>query len=392
MRPRQLSAHTWRASRDVRVVLGLLAGVWLAGAPSPVVAEPYLAVRFGAKCSDCHTNLTGGGKRTPFVAMHAHEILKDLEILPLPERMQSFSGDITDFISIGADFRFRNTYVFKDHPNASGRVPNDRFFRDRLDSVNFDVNEANAYVEVDLWPDILTFYVDEQFAPGGATNRETFGLLQNALPWTLYAKVGKFFLPYGLGLQDNSDFVRSRPGITFDTPDTGVELGLSPGPTFFAVSVTDGTKGNRDVLVSLNGYVLFEDVRYFRNLLAGASWARQTPKRNVAAFYAGANLWTLTYLAEVDIITDNRPGSNPRDQLAAYAEINWLLFDWLNVRGTFDFAQVGNDNDQNRFGIGVEAFVNRFLQPRIFYRAANAPPTNVDANRAELVAELHMLF
>jgi hypothetical protein len=376
----------------IPLALVLLAVTWIVGAPPPAAAEPYLAARFGAKCNDCHTNLTGGGKRTPLVAMHAHEILKDLEILPLPDRVQPFTGELTDFFSIGADVRFRNTYVFNDNPNARGRVSNDRFFRDRLDSIDFDVNEANVYFEADLWPDLLTLYADEQFAPGGVSNREVFGLLQNVLPWTVYAKGGKFFLPYGLSIQDDTAFVRSLPGITFDTPDTGVELGAAPGPTFFAASVTDGTEGNREVVVTLNGYALFNDVPYVRTVLAGASWSRQSPKRNVAAFYAGSNLWTLTYLAEIDVITDNRPGSNPRDQLAAYAEVNWLLFDWLNVRGTFDFAQIGNDNNQNRFGIGLEAFVNRFLQPRIFYRAANAPPTDLDGNRADLIAELHIFF
>ena len=39
------------------VVAGLLL-------PGRSRAEPYLTVRTGAKCSDCHTNLTGGGKRT----------------------------------------------------------------------------------------------------------------------------------------------------------------------------------------------------------------------------------------------------------------------------------------------------------------------------------------
>jgi hypothetical protein len=48
-------------------------------------AEPYLAVRTGAKCSDCHTNLDGGGKRTPFAHIHSRDILHDLDLLPLPK-------------------------------------------------------------------------------------------------------------------------------------------------------------------------------------------------------------------------------------------------------------------------------------------------------------------
>jgi hypothetical protein len=354
-------------------------------------AEPYLAVRAGAKCSDCHTNMSGGGKRTPYSAMHSHDILRDLDILPLPARVRPFSGELTEHISIGGDFRVRNTYAFEDHADH-GRVSNDRFTRDRLDSINFDVEEGLGYLEVNLWPDIATFYVDEQFAPGGATNREVFGLLQNLLPWGVYFKGGQFFPVYGLRIWDDTSFIRSRTGFTFDNPDTGVEIGMTPGPFYLAAGVTDGIKGNRDVVVTVNGYTLLEDIPVLGNVLAGGSYARLTNKLNEWSVYGGANLWRFTYLGEVDFITNNTPGSNPRNQLAAYAEVNFLAFDWLNIRGAFDFVQVGNDNDQNRFSIGLEPFINRFLQPRLVYRAGNGPPTDLPANRAQLILEMHIFF
>jgi hypothetical protein len=360
-------------------------------APPTAEAEPYLAVRFGAKCSDCHTNLTGGGKRTPFVAMHSRDILHDLDLLPLPARVEAFNGDLTDFLSIGADLRAQNTYSFKDDLDANGRVPNDRFFREELDSIDFNVPEGVGYLEVDLLPDVLTFYVDQQFADS-TSNREAFGLIQIAAPWSPWLKAGRFFFPYGLSIQDDTAYVRSFTGVTFDNTASGAEVGVMPGPFFLTTAVTDAGDGDRNVVVTVNGYALLQDVPVVRNVIAGASWQRPSPKRNIAAFYAGANLWRFTYLAEVDLITDNRPNSSPRDQLAAYAEINWLLFDWLNVRGTYDFVKIGSNNDRNRFGIGIEPFINRFLQPRLVYRAANAPSTNVDGNRAELILEMHMFF
>ena len=378
-----------RAEQLTRVGAALVLAL-VAAAPA-ARAEPYLRVRAGAKCRDCHTNQTGGGKRTPFAQIHAHDILNDLDLLPIPRGVKAFTGEVNSWISLGSDLRVRNTTVFQDHIR-NGRVDHNTAFRERVLSNDSDVNEFLGYLQVDLWPDVATLYVDESLN-GGANNREVFGLLRGFLPWDTYVKAGRMFPAFGLRVQDDEAFIRARSGFTFQNPDEGAEIGLAPGPFFLASTVTNGQDGDKDVQATVNGYAVLQELPVVRNLMGGASFARQSDKRNVAAVYGGSNLWRFTYLGEVDFIHDHQVSTvGKRDQLAAYAEVDFLLFDWLNIRGTFDFVKVSHDQDQTRYAIGLEPFINRVIQPRIQYRINNGVPTQPDDNTAELVVELHFFL
>jgi len=358
---------------------------------APAGAEPYLTVRTGAKCSACHTNQTGGGKRTAFAHIHAHDILHDLDLLPIPAGVKPFNGELNSYVSIGGDLRVRNTTVFQDRP-VNERVDNNTAFRGRVDSNNLAVQEFLLYGQIDLIPDVVTLYADENFN-GGATNREAFGLIRGFLPWETYVKAGRMFPAFGLRVQDDAAFIRSRTGYTFQNPDEGAEVGFAPGPFFVASTITNGNAGDRDVAATLNAYGVFEDVPFVQNVLAGASVARQTNKRDAAGFYAGSNIWNLTYLAELDTIYDRTVASEKhRDNYAAYAETDLLLLDWLNLRGTFEFVKVSHNQDQTRWTFGAEPFINRVIQPRIQYRINNGTPTQPVQNQDELWLELHFFF
>ena len=117
---------------------------WCAPGPSAATATP---------------TRPGGGKRTPFAQIHARDILHDLDLLPIPRGVKAFTGEVNSWISIGADLRVRNTTVFQD-PIRNGRVPNNTAFRENVTSNDTEVNEFLGYLQVDLWPDVATFYVD----------------------------------------------------------------------------------------------------------------------------------------------------------------------------------------------------------------------------------------
>ena len=150
-------------------VLSALAVV-VALAP-PALAEPYLALREGYKCSQCHVNRTGGGMRSSFGVIYAQTRLPTMVLgsaeesrstpaIASPGELSRFLRDgiffdswLADRTAIGGDFRTRFTRTYA--PKAT-------------DDQTFDVQEGRVYLQFHLQPDLVTFYVDETLGPGGA--------------------------------------------------------------------------------------------------------------------------------------------------------------------------------------------------------------------------------
>lgn len=362
-------------------------------APPVIQAEPYLAVREGLKCDFCHVNRTGGGKRTAAFAATADHFLR----LPPSEPLIDPAGLMGGRVSLGGNLRFNNRTLFRDDPDAQGRVANDEIFRS-TESNEFATGEGVAYLEADLIPSRLTFYLDESFAPGDAVSREVFGLF-TGLPWHLYLKVGRFFSPFGLRVQDDAAFSRADTGFNFSDRDEGVELGFSNGPYFLAAAVVNsGSVAGSETAkqVSLNGYYLRTLDGPVRSVLLGASAAHNpSTNRDLYGLHAGASFWKLTILTEADLIIDEVPGQSDLNRWAYYSEINWLAIDRLNVKLAYDYADPDDDvsrDERERYSLGLEAFFNKYLQGRLFYRVANDIPQNLSGNVNELMAEMHLFF
>ena len=393
---------TGLARRLLLVVPFLL--VWAA----PVSAEPYFAVREGLRCSACHTNMNGGGKRTDLISTHARDLLHYPSFFgAFSNPPDFFSGEINKFLSLGADLRANNTATFQDL-GRNGRVDNNRVFRGRLETNRLDVTEAVVYGEVRLIPDYLSVYVDQRFQPQ-TDNREAFGLLRGVLPWNGFVKAGRMFLPYGLQLQDDGAFIRGgtngsvNTGFSFNQQQAGFEIGFEPEPVTLIAAVSDGPAGDRDVQVTLTAYTLFTELPVVRNVMAGGSFSRVGPPGSetvVFGFFAGSNIERLTVLAEGDFRNDRTAATNGRTvgRFIAYGEGDYLFFDWLNFKAAVDYADDdGNlsslaDDSENRVSIGLEPFLNRFLQPRLFYRVSNGVRSQPTHNQNVLLAEVHLFF
>lgn len=367
-------------------VLALLA------APA-VQAEPYIAVREGLPCSACHVNITGGGKRTDLVNTHVNDLLRISNAFgPVSRPPEFFTGDVNEYLGLGGNLRTNYKAVFQDEPDANGQVDNGKFFRDRLERNDFDT-EAFLYADVRLVPGYLSLYVDYDAIDTDA--REAFALVQGVLPWNGFVKAGRFFLPYGLQLQDDDAFIR-QDTFNFNARESGVEVGFEPEPFSVIMAVTDGAGGDRDVRFTTTAYTLFTDVPVVRNVMLGTSFSRvgsSLGDQIVYGFFTGTNLERLTLLAEVDFRDDAGRG-----HFVSYAEADYLFFDWLNFKFAFDYSDNASrtsnytDDAKNRVSFGLEPFLNRFLQPRIFYRTANGIESLPSLNRSEILAEIHLFF
>lgn len=405
------------AGRRTTVSLAIAAtiGVWILGAPRPAAAEPYMAIREGRKCGACHVNVTGSGMRTLLANTHLKEITHYREIIPgLEEASEVFNGQITNFFSVGGDIRLDDSIIFQDEPDAQGLVPH-KAFRGNVDKNIFDLRRATTYFLFDLVPGALGTYVDVSWAPGGVTAREVFALLRSVLPWKGWVKGGRFFLDYGLRTENDNlfsvddptqnVFVRGRTGTDFTGNDEGLEIGFEPGPFHFSTSVTDGSPGDANIRVTSNAYAMLRGLPVIDNAILGGSFLWLGPgdqERYVYGFYAGSNLGPFEYQAEIDFVHDDRPASTTSPERAvgnflAYAEVNYLLFDWINTKAIAEYS----DNDgvpnspasqQNRFAFGIEPFIGRFLQTRLFYSIANGPKNVAETNQNRIILELHAFF
>jgi len=374
----------------------------------PALAEPYIGMREGLPCAACHVNVTGGGMRTDLVRTHARDVLRYPNFFgEFSNPPDYFTGEINKYVAIGSDLRANYMAVFQDEP-VNGQVPNNEVIRGRLESNDFDVSEFVMYGQVRLIPDKLFVYVDQRFLPSIDT-REAFVFLHGIFPYEGFVKAGRFFLPYGLQLQDDGAFIRggtngsANTGFSFNNQQAGLELGAMPGPMTLVASVTDGPPGDTDVQVTATAYGMFTDVPVVRSVMLGGSVSRVAPPGTdyvVFGFFGGTNLERLSLLAEVDFLSTKNPMTNGEyvGQFISYTEVNYLFFDWLNFKVAVNYADDdGNlsehtDDAENLVLFGFEPFWNRFLQTRLFYSISNGVQSQPTHNQNVLCVEIHAFF
>jgi hypothetical protein len=361
-----------------RFGLVLFGAIWL-GPWRLALAEPYLAVESGLKCGVCHVNPTGGGKRTLFGMTYARTNLAVMRLLQTDDT-QGWNSEVNRWLGIGGDYR--GGYSSVDVPGTP--VTDD-----------WRTTKGTAYLEVRAIPGLVTLYADRQLSPGNALDREAY-LLLTPKQGRYVVKAGQMFLPFGLRLQDDATFVRQRSGINFDTPDDGVELGLELPRWSAQLARTNGTAGagsrpGKDQTSLSAAYVLS------RWRLGASVNLNEDPlgDREMLGLFAGFRTGPISWLAEIDTISDDLGGAGSRDIETTLLEGNWRLRKGHNLKVSYEFldpSDLVGDDEQERYRVVWEFSPFQLFQTRIGFTSYNGVPNLSGSNRTELFLESHVYF
>ena len=204
--------------------------------------------------------------------------------MQLPDGAPSWNGSVGEFLRLGGDLRhlWSRTEV-PGQPTQSG----------------WELEEFRLYGDVSLLPGRLGIYVDQLMAPGSSSAREAYVRLGTPDGrWTL--KGGRFYLPFGWRLQDNTAFVRQVSGINMTAPDDGIEAGLELADWSAQLALTNGAANTG----TGSGHQLTGQLAWIRPRgrigLAASSTQSDAGDRRMAGVFAGLRTGPVVWLGEVD--------------------------------------------------------------------------------------------
>jgi hypothetical protein len=356
--------------------LAVLAALFVAMAAR---AEPYLAVQSGLKCAQCHVNPTGGGLRTPFGNLWAQS---QLAATKLGSGAEPWTGQIGQMLAIGGNVRANYSTI---------RVPNQEATN------GFDLQEARLFLDLALIPNRLSVYLDERMGPGNAEELEANVRLW-LKPGSIYIKAGQFYLPFGWRLEDDNAYVRQLSGISMQTPDRGIEIGMDHGRWSMQLAVSNGAAGGPEVD---DGKQVTARIEYVPGpwRVGVSAMHNNVPEtvgdRTGLGFFGGYHWRQFSLLGEIDLIKDKGLGANGRDLMASIAEANWRVRQGHNLKLTYEWLEPDrdvNEDEQARTSLVYEWSPMEHLQARFGFRYFHGIPQADFQNRRELFLQLHGYF
>lgn len=290
---------------------------------SNCLAEPYLAVKTGNKCSACHINPIGGGARNEYGVVYGSQIMP---------RTALTGGDIdfgaiSNAIRVGGDARV----------NANSTSEDTR---------GFETQSAQLYFHIQPKDSLFSLYLDQQFAPGSSLNREA--LIMANFNENHRVKIGTLRVPFGFSFEDNTAFVRESTQTTFETRDTGINYAFANANHQIDLAITNGASSN------LNNDDMFQFTaraehvrRYWRLGFSGLVNEFEGGDRVAGNVFAGLNLADFLLIAEFDVIEDSDETIGDSNQHIWLVEINKEVIKGLNLKFTTEFHDRDTDTDDN---------------------------------------------
>jgi hypothetical protein len=364
-----------------RPTLRTLAACLLLCLAATAHAEPYLAVDNGFKCGQCHVNPSGGGERTAFGEVFAQSMMPAEH---LDTGTDTWTGQLNRFIAIGGDLRFDATV--QQQPNTPT-------------TDQFDLQQTRIYLSANVIPDRLLVYVDEQVAPGGALNREAWGMFWSA-DHSWYLKGGQLYLPFGLRLQDQSALILTASGINMTTPDKGVEFGWLKGHWDAQLALSNGTAGGP---TTSNGKQTSGQLAWVQNLwrlgvAANVNDSSSSGSRTAYALFGGLKTGPVAWLGQAELIDDKSQTSvtaSGQKQLGGLLEADYAPARGHNIKVTAEYLDPNREvpnNQTSRWSLVYEYTPIQFVQLRGGFRYNDGIPQLPAENLKLYFVELHGFF
>jgi hypothetical protein len=313
----------------LRFALMVSMGVMLL-ASSTARAMPLYASREGKTCISCHYDPNGGGMRNDFGFLYG----KNRHGLDTEQKWATVTVDprLNDWVAIGLDTRL--LYIAS-HTSGGSTLGTSTFF------------PMQGQLNVAVTPhDYLTVVMSRGITidPNTFQARELYGLIHD-LPHEIYAKLGRFRLPFGLRQDDHTSYIRSTGFLPYDSQqdDAGVEVG-SAGSTYFGqLSFTNGSgtiSGDRAQTFAAKVGMGTKPLSFG---LSGFHQYQETPgsKHDRWGGYVMSTWEKVTFIGEYGGGTTDAPifFGGKRNLLAAFAELDYRLARGINVRGKMDYLE-----------------------------------------------------
>lgn len=389
--------------------------------PALAFALPRFAARTGNECIQCHVNPSGGGVRnsygrnvfervslpldlgasTPALSLDLSEQdLTDLEATLASEQdgsTVSFSGDVTDWLALGAEFRGAYYWIRPDQGVPSGSPPNI--------TSTFFLMEALLYMAATLHPNVqlvFQFSVYLGFEAWGL-----FRLLEEGADANLLIKIGRFMPAFGIREVQHQLFTREFIGLGNADRDTGIELTGYAGPLTAQVSLlngsftgvstnTTGTERRAFELAAVGRLALRADLGWGRGQIGGSFYFSENnnqpsplftgmiPPEYLASTGQGANeyragvfltanIGRFTYMTDLVYVRDEfyDPNIPVFEGYASYQELSYLVIQGIDVLVMLEFMDQNmglTGNGTTRAGLALEFFPMEFTEMRAMVR------------------------